>query len=89
MQEQNISMQTYKEVINQFVCEILFYDRAQLTPTKYLVKDLLADSVSLIDLMATISDHFNIKLSSQDLLAIETVADLYELVAKYQYEAIP
>lgn len=76
-------MTSNQKIINTLVSETLFCDITTLTPEKRLVKDLLADSISFIDLITRVSDHFKIDISEQDLSSVHRLSDLYQVIDKY------
>lgn len=47
---------------------------------QHLVNELYVDSLDLVEIEIGISETFNVQLSENDLLAVETVADLCHLV---------
>ena len=53
-----------------------------LSPDMRLVEDLRLDSVRLMTLAAEVENRFRIFLDEADELAIETVADLVDLVRR-------
>jgi len=61
----------------------LLCDVETISPDKYLVKDLLADSVAFIDLITNLCDYFSINISEKDLSTINRVDDLYFILDKY------
>ena len=53
-----------------------------VTPEMRLVEDLRLDSVRLLTLAAEVENRFRIFLDEADEIAIETVADLVEVVRR-------
>lgn len=54
----------------------------EVTPEMRLVEDLRLDSVRLLTLAAEVENRFRIFLDEADEIAIETVADLVEVVRR-------
>ncbi len=60
----------------------LGWEDGELTPEMRLVEDLRLDSVRLMTLAAEVENRFRIFLDEADELAIETVADLVDIVRR-------
>ena len=74
------------EMILQGISEVarahLGWTGGELSPEMRLVEDLRLDSVRLMTLAAEIENRFRILLDEADELAIETVADLVDVVRR-------
>ena len=60
----------------------LGWEHGELLPEMRLVEDLRLDSVRLMTLAAEVENRFRIFLDEADELAIETVADLVDIVRR-------
>ena len=58
-------------------------DEDEVTPEKYLMNDLGADSLDIVEVLMMLEREFNIKFDEDDNPKIKTVGDLYELIEKY------
>lgn len=76
-------MNNNKKIVDIIIAESLLCDINSLSPEKHLVKDLLADSISFIDMITNLCDHFNIDIPEADLANINLVNDLYVIIDKY------
>lgn len=74
------------EMILQGISEVarlhLGWTGGVLSPEMRLVEDLRLDSVRLMTLAAEVENRFRIFLDEADELAIETVADLVDIVRR-------
>jgi acyl carrier protein len=74
------------EMILQGISEVarvhLGWKGGELSPEMRLVEDLRLDSVHLMTLAAEVENRFRIFLDEADELAIETVADLVDVVRR-------
>ncbi|MDE1716048.1 acyl carrier protein [Chromobacterium amazonense] len=55
----------------------------QLEPDAQLVDQLYLDSLDLMDLLLTLNDAFDIELGVEDLVSINTVADVCRVVERH------
>jgi acyl carrier protein len=74
------------ETILQAISEVarlhLGWEGGDLSPEMRLVEDLRLDSVRLLTLAAEVENRFRIFLDEADEMAIETVADLVDIVRR-------
>ncbi|MBM2885033.1 acyl carrier protein [Chromobacterium phragmitis] len=63
--------------------EHLSVDPARLRPEAQLVDQLYLDSLDLMDLLLTLNDAFDIELGVEDLVSINTVADVCRVVERH------
>lgn len=66
--------------INKIIAECLMCQFDQISQDKHLIKDLLADSISYIDMITAICNHFDISISERELMDINKVQDIYSIV---------
>ena len=69
------------DTIGELACAELDYE-GELELGMRLVEDLELDSIRLLTLATAVEDHFRIMLDEEDEMAIETVGDLVNLVAR-------
>ncbi len=67
------------EQINQLIQRCTAASAEMITAEKYLVYDLLADSLALVELFNGLEQECGLVMTSQQLQALETVGDIYRL----------
>lgn len=68
--------------IKDLVCEHLELEPDQLSDTSLFIEDHGADSLSLIDLAASIEKQFAVVIDQQDLVQMVNLVTVYEVTAK-------
>lgn len=74
-------MSTYERLKNLLVTW-LNVDESQVAPEVSLIDDLHADSLSLVELVMSMEDEFNLRIPSEDVQRIDTVQDAQEYLDK-------
>ncbi|MCK9596599.1 acyl carrier protein [Candidatus Pacearchaeota archaeon] len=70
-----------KEKVNSIITGVLkSYSHKEIKDEDYLVEDLWADSLDLVNFIIDAEEEFNIKISDKEAERIETVQDLINLV---------
>jgi acyl carrier protein len=70
--------------IRDLVCEHLELEPEDITDTRLFVEDYGADSLSLIDLAASIEKEFSVDINQQDLTHMVNLLAVYEVTARSQ-----
>lgn len=73
-----------KEKIDAIIADSVFWEEP-LELNTYLKTDLGFDSLSIVELIVKFEETFDIQFDESDLdpQKIETVGDIYQLIAKY------
>ena len=66
----------FKE-LQQLAAEILGVDVADVQLNKSFAKDLAADSLDLVELIAAVEDKYDVELSEERLEAMKNIGDLW------------
>ena len=74
-------MSTYEKLKNLLVTW-LDVDEGQIAPEASLIDDLHADSLSLVELVMSMEDEFNLRIPSEDIQRIDTVQDAQEYLER-------
>ena len=61
--------------IKRVAAKILKIDEAQIKPQSHFVKDLGAQSIQSIELVAAFEEEFDIEMDEDDALNVKTVGD--------------
>jgi len=70
------------EAIYRILAEKLEVTVDQLTPEAGIEEDLSADSLTIMEIVMAVEDHFDISLPDQRWERVKTVGDLFEIVAE-------
>ena len=66
---------TFKNVRN-LVADTLGVKKEEITPQSRLIKDLKADSLTLVELTMAVEDEYNIEIPDEDTNKIGTVQEM-------------
>ena len=66
----------FKE-LQQLAAEILGVDVAEVQLNKSFAKDLAADSLDLVELIAAVEDKYDVELSEERLETMKNIGDLW------------
>ena len=66
----------FKE-LQQLASEILGVDTADVQLDKSFAKDLAADSLDLVELIAAVEDKYDVELSEERLESMKKISDLW------------
>lgn len=68
------------EAVRTFVCTVASVPKERATNDAY-VRELVADSFALVQLLVEIQEEFDIHLTHTDLQGVETVGQLLQVIA--------
>ncbi len=74
-----------RQQVNQVFLQLFELNEADLLPERQLYADLGLDSLDGIDMMIHFQKHFRIRPPAEEIQAIRTMQDVYDLVARYQH----
>ena len=75
--------------LQELASEILGVDPAEVQMDKSFQKDLAADSLDLVELIAAIEDHFDVELPEEDLEKMHRISDLWAFLEAHTSAANP
>ena len=73
---------TTAERVKQVTARMLKVDLAEVTDAAHFVRDLGAESIQSIELVAAFEENFDIEMDQDEALAVETVADAIAFIEK-------
>jgi acyl carrier protein len=73
----------FKE-LQQLAAEILGVDVADVQLDKSFAKDLAADSLDLVELIAAVEDKYDVELSEERLETMKKIGDLWTFLEEEQ-----
>jgi len=71
------------ERLRKLIAEQLSVDEEEVVPEASFIEDLNADSLDLVELIMTLEEEFNIKISDEDAENIRTVQDAIEYLQEH------
>jgi acyl carrier protein len=69
--------------LRKIIAEQLSVDESEVVPEASFIEDLNADSLDLVELIMTLEEEFNIKISDEDAEKIQTVQDAVDYLAEH------
>ena len=66
---------TVEERVKQVTARMLKVDLNDVTPASHFVRDLGAESIQSIELVAAFEEEFDIEMDQDEALAVQTVGD--------------
>ena len=69
--------------LKKIVAEQLSVDEEDVVPEASFIEDLNADSLDLVELIMTLEEEFNIKISDEDAEKIQTVQDAIDYLQEH------
>lgn len=72
-----------QEKLKKIVSEQLSVDLEEVVPEASFIEDLNADSLDLVELIMTMEEEFNIKISDEDAEKIQTVQDALDYLQEH------
>jgi len=66
---------TVEDRVKQVTSRLLKVDMADITPDSHFVRDLGAESIQSIELVAAFEEEFEIEMDQDEALSVQTVAD--------------
>jgi len=77
----------FKE-LQELSAEILGIDTEQVQMDKSFQRDLAADSLDLVELIAAIEDKYDVELPDEELEKMKTIADLWKFLEQKTAERL-
>lgn len=72
-----------QERLRKLIAEQLSVDEEEVVPEASFIEDLNADSLDLVELIMTLEEEFNIKISDEDAENIRTVQDAIDYLQEH------
>ena len=72
------------ERLKKIIVEQLGVDEEEVTPQASFVEDLNADSLDLVELIASLEEEFGMEISDEDAEKIQKVSDAVEFIEEHQ-----
>jgi acyl carrier protein len=72
-----------QERLRKLIAEQLRVDEEEVVPEASFIEDLNADSLDLVELIMTLEEEFNIKISDEDAENIRTVQDAIDYLQEH------
>ncbi len=72
-----------QERLRKIIAEQLSVDEEEVVPEASFIEDLNADSLDLVELIMTLEEEFNIKISDEDAENIKTVQDAIDYLQEH------
>ncbi len=69
--------------LRKIIAEQLSVDEEDVVPEASFIEDLNADSLDLVELIMTLEEEFNIKISDEDAEGIRTVQDAMDYLQEH------
>lgn len=69
--------------LRKIIAEQLSVDEEDVVPDASFIEDLNADSLDLVELIMTLEEEFNIKISDEDAEKIQTVQDAMDYLQEH------
>jgi acyl carrier protein len=73
-----------EEKVNNFLVEEFELELEQLTPDALMKEDLDIESLDFVDIAVIIEKEFKIKVTSEQMVKIKKLDDLYNFILEYQ-----
>lgn len=75
-------MSDVAERVKKVTARLLKVDPAKVTPKSHFVRDLGAESIQSIELVAAFEEEFDIEMDQDEALAVQTVGDAVAYIEK-------
>jgi acyl carrier protein len=72
-----------QERLKKIIAEQLSVDEEEVVPEASFIEDLNADSLDLVELIMTLEEEFNVKISDEDAENIRTVQDAIDYLQEH------
>lgn len=69
--------------LRKIIADQLSVDEDEVVPEASFIEDLNADSLDLVELIMTLEEEFNIKISDEDAEKIQTVQDAMDYLTEH------
>lgn len=73
-----------KETVNNIVAEILEIEAADILETAFIIEDLGADSIAVMEIVMELESEFDFEVPTEDALKLKTVADIVTYIESKQ-----
>ena len=77
---------TVEERVKQVTARMLKLDISEVTPQSHFVRDLGAESIQSIELVAAFEEEFDIEMDQDEALAVQTVGEAVKFIANVLQE---
>ena len=74
---------TAEDRLKKIIAEQLSVSEDEVTPEANFIDDLNADSLDLVELIMSLEEEFNVKISDEDAEKIRTVKDAVDYIEKH------
>ncbi len=74
---------TAEERLKKIIAEQLSVSEDEVTPAANFIDDLNADSLDLVELIMSLEEEFNVKISDEDAEKIRTVQDAMDYLHEH------
>lgn len=75
-----MNRQEIKAKVDAFLVGELEIDEAKISDDALLKKDLVIDSLDLVDIIVLIKNEFGVKVEASDLGRLQTLGNLYDFI---------
>ncbi len=75
--------QDAQDRLRKIIAEQLSVDEEEVVPEASFIEDLNADSLDLVELIMTLEEEFNIKISDEDAENIRSVQDAIDYLQEH------
>lgn len=75
--------QDAQDKLKKIIAEQLSVDEEEVVPEASFIEDLNADSLDLVELIMTLEEEFNVKISDEDAESIRTVQDAIDYLQEH------
>lgn len=73
------------EIVNEFLIEEFELEESQLDPGASMKDDLDIESLDFVDIAVIIEKEFGLKVTSEDMVKIIKLEDLYNFILDYSH----
>jgi len=77
---------TVEERVKQVTARLLKVDAGDICPESHFVRDLGAESIQSIELVAAFEEEFGIEMDQDEALAVQTVAEAVKFIERVRAE---
>ncbi len=75
-----MSIEEVKEIVNEFLIDEFEIEESQLVPNAIMKDDLDIESLDFVDIAVIVEKEFGIKVTSEDMIKIIKLEDLYNYI---------
>jgi len=77
---------TVADRVKKVIKEVLKVDESKIVPEAHFVRDLGAESIQSIELVAAFEEEFGIEMDQDEALAVDTVGGAVKYISKVMKE---